>query len=79
MEGVEVERPLKLHFIPYLAPGHMIPLGDIAALFASRGQQVTIITTPSNAHFFTNKSPSFADPLFLRLHTIDFPSKQQPP
>ena len=76
MEGVEVERPLKLHFIPYLAPGHMIPLGDIAALFASRAQQVTIITTPSNTHFFTNKSPSFPDPLFLRLHTVDFPSKQ---
>ncbi|CAJ2634470.1 unnamed protein product [Trifolium pratense] len=75
MEGVEVERPLKLHFIPYLAPGHMIPLGDIATLFALRGQQVTIITTPSNAHFFT-KSLSFANPFFLRLHTVEFPSLQ---
>ncbi|PNX77008.1 isoflavonoid glucosyltransferase [Trifolium pratense] len=75
MEGVEVERPLKLHFIPYLAPGHMIPLGDIATLFALRGQQVTIITTPSNAHFFT-KSLSFANPFFLRLQTVEFPSQQ---
>ncbi|CAJ2634464.1 unnamed protein product [Trifolium pratense] len=75
MEGVEVERPLKLHFIPYLAPGHIIPLGDIASLFALRGQQVTIITTPSNAHFFT-KSLSSADPFFLRLHTVEFPSLQ---
>ncbi|PNY07425.1 isoflavonoid glucosyltransferase [Trifolium pratense] len=75
MEGVEVERPLKLHFIPYLAPGHMIPLGDIASLFALRGQQVTIITTPSNAKFFT-KCLSSVDPYFLRLHTVKFPSLQ---
>jgi hypothetical protein len=75
MEGVEVERPLKLHFIPYVAPGHMIPLGDIATQFALRGQQVTIITTPSNAHFFT-KSLSSVDPFFLRLHTGEFPSQQ---
>ena len=73
--GVGVERPLKLHMLPFLSPGHMIPLGDIAALFASHGQQVTIITTPSNAHFFT-KSLSSVDPFFLRLHIIDFPSQQ---
>jgi hypothetical protein len=72
---MEVERPLKLYFIPYLAPGHMIPLCDIATLFASRGQQVTIITTPSNAKFL-NKSLSSADPFFLRIHTVNFPSQQ---
>ncbi|CAJ2634462.1 unnamed protein product [Trifolium pratense] len=75
LEGVEVERPLKLHFIPFLAPGHMIPLCDIATLFACRAQQVTIITTPSNAKFL-NKSLSSANPLFLRIHTVDFPSQQ---
>ncbi|CAL5198793.1 unnamed protein product [Lathyrus oleraceus] len=73
--NVEVERPLKLHFIPFLAAGHMIPLCDIATLFASRGQHVTIITTPSNVQFLT-KSLSSADPFFLRLHTVDFPSQQ---
>src|SRR4051812_45542593 len=72
---MEVERPLKLFIIPYPAPGHMIPLCDIATLFASRGHHVTIITTPSNVHFFT-KSLSSADPVFLRLHTVDFPSQQ---
>ncbi|GAU41620.1 hypothetical protein TSUD_196900 [Trifolium subterraneum] len=75
LKGVEVERPLKLHFIPFLAPGHMIPLCDIASLFALRAQQVTIITTPSNAKFL-NKSLSSADPFFLRIHTVDFPSQQ---
>ncbi|AES65070.1 UDP-glucose flavonoid 3-O-glucosyltransferase 7 [Medicago truncatula] len=75
MEGVEVERPLKIHFIPYLASGHMIPLCDIATMFASRGQQVTIITTPSNAQSLT-KSLSSAASFFLRFHTVDFPSQQ---
>jgi scopoletin glucosyltransferase len=71
MEGVEVEQPLKIHFIPYLASGHMIPLCDIATLFASHGQQVTIITTPSNVQTLTKSLPSI-----LSLHTVDFPSEQ---
>ncbi|KEH25851.1 putative UDP-glucuronosyl/UDP-glucosyltransferase [Medicago truncatula] len=75
MEGVEVERPLKLHFIPFPAPGHMIPMCKIATLFASRGHHVTIITTPSNTHFFTNKNSSFAIP-FFHLHTVDFPFQE---
>ena len=75
MEGVEMERPLKLHFIPYLASGHMIPLGDIATMFASRGQHVTVITTPSNVQSLT-KSLSSAAPSLLRFHTVDFPSQQ---
>jgi len=53
----------------------MIPLGDLAALFASHGQQVTIITTPSNARFFT-KTLSSVDPFFLRLQTVVFPFQQ---
>jgi len=73
--GVGVERPLKLYMLPFLSPGHMIPLGDIAVMFASQGQQVTIITTPANVHFFT-KSLSSVDPFFLRLHTVDLPSQQ---
>ncbi|AES65074.1 UDP-glucosyltransferase family protein, putative [Medicago truncatula] len=75
MEGVEVEQPLKLHFIPYLASGHMIPLFDIAIMFASRGQHVTVITTPSNVQSLT-KSLSSAAPSLLRFHTIEFPSQQ---
>jgi len=72
MEGVEVERPLKLHFIPYPASGHMMPLCDIATLFASRGQHVTIITTPVNAQSLTKTLSSAT----LRLHTVDFPYQQ---
>ncbi|KAL5053059.1 hypothetical protein RYX36_033741 [Vicia faba] len=70
---MEVEQPLKLFLIPYPAPGHMIPLYDIATLFASCGHHITIITTPSNVHFFT-KSFSSPDPLFFRIHTVEFPA-----
>ncbi|KAJ1427242.1 UDP-glycosyltransferase family, conserved site [Sesbania bispinosa] len=65
------EEPLQLYFIPYLAAGHMIPLCDIATLFASRGHHVTIITTPSNAQLLHKSIPSHHN---LRLHTVPFPS-----
>nr|WBW48317.1 UDP-glycosyltransferase [Astragalus membranaceus] len=67
------EQPLKLYFIPYLAAGHMIPLCDIASLFASRGHFVTIITTPLNAQTLQKSIPS--DKHF-NFHTFPFPSKE---
>nr|UXY92006.1 UDP-glycosyltransferase UGT8 [Glycyrrhiza glabra] len=63
------EQPLKLYFIPYLGAGHMIPLCDIATLFASRGHHVTIITTPSNAKTL-RESHNF------RVQTFQFPSQE---
>lgn len=36
-------------FLPLLAPGHMMPMVEIARLFAANGVRVTIITTPRNA------------------------------
>ena len=59
------QHPLKIYYIPYLAAGHMNPLCNIATLFASRGQHVTIITTPSNAQT-----------LLKSLHTVDLPTQQ---
>lgn len=67
------ERPLKLHFIPYPAPGHMIPLCDISTLFASSGHEVTIITTPSNAQILHKSIPPHRR---LHLHTVPFPSNE---
>lgn len=64
-----MDKPLKLYFIPYLAAGHMIPLCDIASLFASRGHLVTIITTPSNAQIISKSNN-------LNVHTFQFPSQQ---
>ncbi|CAL5198790.1 unnamed protein product [Lathyrus oleraceus] len=65
-----MEKPLKLYFIPYLAAGHMIPLCDIASLFASRGHFVTIITTPLNAKILPNSNN------FFNVHTFPFPSQE---
>ncbi|KAM7518903.1 hypothetical protein LguiB_017865 [Lonicera macranthoides] len=44
----------KLHvlFLPYFTPSHIIPLVDAGRLFASRGINTTIITTPYNARLF---------------------------
>ncbi|KAK7363674.1 hypothetical protein VNO77_05824 [Canavalia gladiata] len=70
---MEERKALKLYFIHYLAAGHMIPLCDIATLFASRGQHVTIITTPSNAEILQKSIPSHS---LLRLHRVPFPSQE---
>ncbi|KAK7363673.1 hypothetical protein VNO77_05823 [Canavalia gladiata] len=61
------EGALKLYFIPYLAAGHIIPLCDIAQLFASHGHHVTIITTPSNSQILQESSN-------FRVRTFQFPS-----
>jgi hypothetical protein len=48
--GVKDEqRPLHILFFPFLAPGHLIPTARMAALFAHRGVECTILTTPVNA------------------------------
>uniref|UniRef100_A0ACD5VJ07 Uncharacterized protein n=1 Tax=Avena sativa TaxID=4498 RepID=A0ACD5VJ07_AVESA len=45
----EQQSPLHILLFPFLAPGHLIPIADMAALFASRGVRCTILTTPVNA------------------------------
>ncbi|KAK7284971.1 hypothetical protein RJT34_19725 [Clitoria ternatea] len=41
--------PLHFVFIPFMAPGHVIPMVDMAKLFARRKVNVTIVTTPLNS------------------------------
>ncbi|KAJ6849578.1 scopoletin glucosyltransferase-like [Iris pallida] len=38
-----------IFFLPFLAPGHMIPMTDLAKLLAGRGVKATIVTTTANA------------------------------
>ncbi|GAU41611.1 hypothetical protein TSUD_196810 [Trifolium subterraneum] len=73
MNMEDEEKALKIYFIPYLAPGHMIPLCDIATLFASRHQNVTIITTPCNAQILGRSIPLNQN---LCLQTVPFPSQE---
>ncbi|XP_020256276.1 scopoletin glucosyltransferase-like [Asparagus officinalis] len=47
--GTEDQRPLHIFFLPLMSPGHMIPMVDMAKLFALRPNiSATIITTPAN-------------------------------
>lgn len=67
----------QLHFIlfPLMAPGHMIPMMDIAKLLAQRGVLVTIVTTPKNAQRFSkaiNRAIEFGHQ--IQLLEIRFPS-----
>ncbi|XP_034229514.1 UDP-glucose flavonoid 3-O-glucosyltransferase 7-like [Prunus dulcis] len=52
---METKPHQKLHilFFPYMAQGHIIPLIDIAKLFASHGVKATLITTALNAPLFS--------------------------
>jgi hypothetical protein len=49
MATKDEQRPLHILFFPFLAPGHLIPVADMAALFAAGGVKCTILTTPANA------------------------------
>ncbi|KAK7282246.1 hypothetical protein RIF29_10878 [Crotalaria pallida] len=74
---MEVLRPLKIYFLPFFAQGHLIPLIHLARLVASRGQQVTILTTPSNAQLFDKTlQDDRASGHHIRVHIIKFPSNQ---
>lgn len=67
----------KLHFIlfPLMAPGHMIPMIDIAKLLANRGAITTIITTPVNANRFSSTiTRAIKSGLRIQILTLKFPS-----
>ncbi|XP_058076779.1 UDP-glycosyltransferase 73C3-like [Magnolia sinica] len=71
--------PHQLHFIfiPFLAPGHMIPVIDMARLFAKRGVIATVITTTHNAsRFATIIDRATESGLPLRILQVRFPSQE---
>ncbi|KAF8395306.1 hypothetical protein HHK36_019249 [Tetracentron sinense] len=66
----------QLHFIliPLMAQGHMIPMIDMARLFAERGVIVTLVTTPLNAFRFESTiDRATKSGLQIRLIKIRFP------
>ncbi|KAH7553496.1 hypothetical protein JRO89_XS12G0018800 [Xanthoceras sorbifolium] len=66
----------QLHFVlfPHMAPGHMIPMIDIARLLAQRGVIITIVTTPHNAARFEKPLARAIDSgLLIRLIQLQLP------
>ncbi|XP_010546526.1 PREDICTED: UDP-glycosyltransferase 73C1-like [Tarenaya hassleriana] len=72
-----VQPPLHFVLFPFMAPGHMIPMVDIARLMAQRGVTITIITTPLNANRFKNViSRSVQSGLPISLVEVKFPHQE---
>ncbi|KAH9626034.1 hypothetical protein KSS87_014812 [Heliosperma pusillum] len=71
--------PQRLHVVlfPLMAAGHMIPILDIAKLFAAQNVKATIVTTPLNAPFFIKPLLSYKNigPT-IDIEIIPFPSKE---
>ncbi|XP_072964182.1 scopoletin glucosyltransferase-like [Typha angustifolia] len=67
--GLE-SKPVHLLFFPLMAAGHMLPLVDMAKLFASHGARATVVTTKSNAASIEPALRSSAIDLFV----LPFPS-----
>lgn len=74
-------KDLKLHFVlfPMMAPGHMIPMIDIAKILAQHHNNVivTVLTTPQNASRFSSTFQRFLQcGLHIHLIQLRFPSKE---
>ncbi|EPS69512.1 hypothetical protein M569_05254, partial [Genlisea aurea] len=63
--------------IPLMAPGHIIPLIDMAKLLAGRGSHVSIVVTPLNAARFESVvSRAASSGLSIRLLRVEFPGER---
>ncbi|RZC66920.1 hypothetical protein C5167_010618 [Papaver somniferum] len=74
---ISQQHPLHVFIFPVTAQGHMIPMINIAKLFASRGVKATIITTPLNAITLSNTiDQDRLSGLDINIQTIPFPAVQ---
>jgi UDP:flavonoid glycosyltransferase YjiC (YdhE family) len=68
---------LRMFFLPFITPGHMIPMVDEARVFAKHGVDVTIITTQANAALFQNQIDRDSNAGHrIKIHVLQFPSAQ---
>ncbi|KAE9607289.1 hypothetical protein Lal_00026452 [Lupinus albus] len=65
--------PLHILFFPFMAHGHMIPMVDMAKLFASKGVKTTILTTPLNVPFIFKAIENSKTISNINIQTINFP------
>ncbi|XP_074568677.1 scopoletin glucosyltransferase-like [Curcuma longa] len=73
---VTATAPLRVFFIPFFATGHIIPIVDLACLFAARpGVESTVVLTPANAALVRSTlDRSAAAGRSVRLLLFPFPS-----
>ncbi|KAG4928357.1 hypothetical protein JHK84_053915 [Glycine max] len=68
----------QLHFVlfPLMAPGHLLPMTDLATILAQHSNIVTVVTTPHNASRLSETFARASDSgLHLRLVQLQFPSQ----
>ncbi|KAI8532760.1 hypothetical protein RHMOL_Rhmol11G0239000 [Rhododendron molle] len=68
---------LHIYFLPMMAQGHLLPMVDMARLFARRGVKATLILTPVNATLVSktiNRDRELGLEITIRL--ISFPSAE---
>ncbi|XP_073222630.1 UDP-glycosyltransferase 73C11-like [Cicer arietinum] len=64
-------------FIPLMAPGHLLPMVDMAKLLARRKVKVTIITTPLNSiHFQSTINREILLGSQIQILNIKFPNQE---
>ncbi|KAH7834190.1 hypothetical protein Vadar_013609 [Vaccinium darrowii] len=68
---------LHIYFLPMMSPGHMIPMVDMARIFAGRGVKATLILTPLNAILVSKTIERDRDlGLEIIIRLINFPSAE---
>ncbi|KAL0559713.1 hypothetical protein IC582_000080 [Cucumis melo] len=70
------DRQLHIFMFPFMAHGHMIPMVDMAKLFASRGIKITIVTTPLNSISFSKSLHNYSADSLIQLLILKFPSAE---
>ncbi|XP_022155700.1 UDP-glucose flavonoid 3-O-glucosyltransferase 7-like [Momordica charantia] len=65
---------LHIFLFPFLADGHIVPIVDMAKLFASRGIKITILTTPLSSISISKSLHNFNSQIQLLL--LDLPSSE---
>ncbi|KAL2337466.1 hypothetical protein Fmac_011912 [Flemingia macrophylla] len=77
MMGSSNDDKLKAICLPFVSTSHLIPVVDIARLFAMHGVDVTIITTTANATIFQSSiDRDCARGHSIRTHVVKFPFAQ---
>lgn len=77
MSMLPQNKEFRITVLPLFASGHIIPIIDMARLFARHGATVTIIATESNASIFQNNiDHDFAAGFKIQTHIVSFPGAE---